>query len=149
MKRYEILDMSPGRELDFIIARDIMGWTYDEEWGQIVPQGHCKPSELWSEYEWSEKGYSRHPVGMMGGVAYMGDKPHIREYSTDIADAWMVIEETRKRGWNPYIEGSIFGKWICMFQDIHSPNSTGRILADTAPLAICLAALLTLLEKEN
>jgi len=58
--------------------------------------------------------------------------PH---YSTQIADAWLVVEKMR-----PYFE--IYcdgGGWVARFG--WADAGTLAAYADTAPLAICLAAL--------
>ncbi len=68
----------------------------------------------------------------LDGSPMFDDIPH---YSTQIADAWLVVEKLKeefdfdisysKQGWTMYV-----------YNDTYS-----GIYADTAPLAICLAAL--------
>jgi hypothetical protein len=69
------------------------------------------------------------------GRAYL---PVIR-YSTDIADAWMVVEKLKTR--ERYIE-ILAPKgdkhWVCR---VVSNDETFGVGADTAPHAICLCAL--------
>ena len=74
--------------------------------------------------------------------------PH---YSTDIADAWLVVEKIKE-----YLPGReimiyfVLDKW-CVGSLVQAP-STIEILdklgeADTAPLAICRAALIAIMDK--
>lgn len=67
-----------------------------------------------------------------------------RHYSTDISDAWAVVEKVESHMFTLTAEedklpmwGAAFGFWNTEKQDFDLIES----LADTAPLAICLAAL--------
>ena len=76
---------------------------------------------------------SRKPYGF--GNAWL---PH---YSTRIQDAWLVVEKFDKKTFmmgRHRLSGNL--RWVV---DIFTGNKTGpyRGIADTAPLAICLAAL--------
>jgi hypothetical protein len=118
------IGMKAGRELDALIAVHIMGY---------------------------EKTY--HDCGLMGtrlieqaGKTYAIPEM-IPEYSTNIADAWLVVEKMIELGWQYEVQGwgkqhghhSTFITWVPhnggMKQIIHHEE------AETAPLAICLAAL--------
>jgi len=82
---------------------------------------------------------------VMGLVDWETDKTYwekdaIPHYSTDIAAAWLVVEKMN----NPRVaiessENEKYGKWFVMFGD----DLENGAFADTAPLAICLAALRT------
>ena len=64
----------------------------------------------------------------------------IRHLSKRISDAWLVVEKMTENGWRTDIAVSpIDGKTICSFDAYDVPKANG--VADTAPLAICLAAL--------
>lgn len=146
MKTDYIYDISAGRELDALIAEHVMGWIYSDAWKQLVPFGHADPP-LWSEWEWDidKAEFTKHPVNMMSGVSYRGDKPYIPEYSTDIAKAWEVVEK--------------MGSY--KIETMHHANGTKHrvsfwngmmgfpVEAETAPLAICRSALLAMTHTSD
>lgn len=108
--------MEAERELDALVAEKVMGlgsqWTVQQQPdGTFVPTG-----EVWYECP---------------------------EFSTDIAAAWQVVEWMRK--WHD--RGLIFKVFPVGFQFDYSAvfqsrdNEQWDAQAETAPLAICLAAL--------
>lgn len=116
--------MEPGRELDRLVAEKVMGWVWKEQIGALP--GCAKSKWLFN------------PDGKIQDVPY---------YSTDIADAWLVVEHLSKdRHWfdiGRTVRGSIedvrarvtHWQWTaCVDQYIYAH-------ADTAPHAICLSAL--------
>ena len=66
------------------------------------------------------------------------------EYSSEIAAAWEVVERMKERGLGMALEvnaastGCVFGTGACLGDDLSGPMAIG---AESAPLAICLAAL--------
>jgi len=64
--------------------------------------------------------------------------------STNIAFAWEVVERLRSLGHEVIIQSwqgrAELGEW-CVIIEMASGHDTGQIVADTALLAICLAAL--------
>jgi hypothetical protein len=76
---------------------------------------------------------------VMGYDISFSPLPH---YSTDIAAAWLVVEQMREMGYWPkvsyLVDWDTVAKWHVDF--LVSPN-TAYQTADTAPLAICRAAL--------
>lgn len=119
--------MNPGRELDHIISTKIFGIDYFDTWKEIE---------------------TAHP-----SIRFPPDLPG---YSTNIRAAWEVVEKLRSLsqygGSNSNIDFSIEqknrlenGKW-CVETDCLKPDHNGHfkkvwVHADTAPHAICLAAL--------
>ena len=106
--------MKAGRELDALVAEHVMGWVWgidDDGFQYLVPAD-------WDEY-------------MVPAV------PH---YSTRIQDAWQVVEKTKllddfeltKDG--PMYQFGHYGEYGFDEWTLYAE-------ADTAPLAICLAAL--------
>ncbi len=107
--------MKAGREIDALVARHVMGWTY-----KTFPDGACPLVKHW----------------------YCGEQYVLmKSFSTSISDAWQVVEKL-------VIEGKVFIvkgdglragdyalKWTVLC------DNQPRTDADTAPLAICLAAL--------
>ncbi len=70
--------------------------------------------------------------------------------STRIADAWLVVERLEKDDWSfgieitrKFIHSELVDIWECYFCD---DNTSYEADADTAPLAICLAALKTMAD---
>lgn len=103
-----------GREMDKLIAR-LMGWTWDEESARSPTDGRNwrKPSDPWW---WL---------------------PH---YSTDVGDAWEVVEKFRLfvMPWGSAEDGA----WVAADKrDANCRFTSVLEHADTAPLAICRAAL--------
>lgn len=119
MTRDEILNMPAGRVLDAVVAERVLNWT------------HIKHNELLNEYS----------VGKDPDVGWRV----IPNFSTDIAAAWEVVEKM-PFGYELRLcdyKGSIV-RWQAEF---HEPGAkTLMVWADTAPLAICRAALLAMIE---
>jgi hypothetical protein len=105
--------MKAGRELDALVAEKVIGWT----------------NLIGSSYDVNFGG--RPPGGKWDIV------PH---YSTSIADAWLVVEKlkTLTADGDIHIE-CLHGEWSV--STCHEEAWKGWSRADTAPLAICLAAL--------
>lgn len=116
--------MDAGRELDALIALQVFGYTLDYEFADTM--GAPCVRELRDQYdEW----------GML---------PH---YSTDMSDAWLVVAKLREREWFFDI-----GDKPSDLDNLKSPRVWNAFVdrttrgpdADTAPLAICRAALAAL-----
>ena len=81
-----------------------------------------------------------------------GRETHVPDYSTSIQDAWALIEYIRSINphWSPSVswdDGDDIGPagWACSFYyfgEFASDYKSTHALADTAPLAICRAALM-------
>jgi hypothetical protein len=114
------------RELDSRVHREVMGVAWDESrcrvcgW-PVVPEGG---SGCWAS------NCSLRPSPIIRADA-------VPEYSSDIAQAWKVVERFR-----PYVKVDARGvggePWVCSIW-VGGPEIEGR--GDTAPLAICRAAL--------
>jgi hypothetical protein len=102
--------MDAGRELDALIAEKVMG--YDDI---LMPDCYGRPPD------------------MVHVEHYRHEIPH---YSTQIADAWLVVE---KLSFEFYMERRPQEDYWVLFTDAEDEWHVGE--ADTAPLAICLAAL--------
>jgi hypothetical protein len=116
MTHDEILNMSAGKEMDALIAQDLMGWIYYDGWN--------------------------HPLAN----EVQGELP---SYSTDIAAAWEVVKkigENKHRQWYLCTNFSAeFGNQIYaeIFERMDESEFTiCSATAETAPLAICRAALI-------
>ena len=110
--------MKAGRELDALIAEKVMG--SDRDWRKYL---ELRPS--WARGD--KLTDDEYMVVLLGG-----ELPH---YSTQIADAWLVVEQHQ----DAEIEHEYGGHTRVVL------NKAGvgwfSAFADTAPLAICLSAL--------
>lgn len=114
--------MKPGRELDALVAEHVMGL---EPWPEQLPSWKCKAFK------------AKHvPHGQKA-------KPCIPpEYSTNIAAAWKVIEKIKtSESWLAIWQTIDTGKWYIELQLDDGTKIGWANDCDTAPQAICLAAL--------
>ncbi|CEH28850.1 hypothetical protein AM501_27405 [Aneurinibacillus migulanus] len=108
--------MKAGRELDILVAEKVMGWFWENEI-LVSPIGDEK----------------RQRVGV-----YINGIPHLLpKYSTDMADAWKVLERMQDRYQRGLMPTS-FGTWVCRG---YLPETAKIQVQAEAPLAICLSAL--------
>lgn len=126
LERYERrrIGMKAGRELDALIAEKVMDWNWVNVFSNALMIVPPIGDKLRHTHKYVDKGI---PDNM----------PH---YSTNIADAWRVVEKLQENDWEVIIETRSnetevkakgrMGGWIDMYG-----------IAETAPLAICLAAL--------
>jgi hypothetical protein len=152
--------MIVGRDLDALVAEKVMGWVWlekESDKSAIVMNERCL---VYPDFE--EK------VNRSGDDAII-ILPGIPDYSTDIASAWEVVEKLRADDWlvtvkampdcaSYLIEGSRSeydapcsdrhvgnGKQGCFAENMRKGINEWRrsegAIADTVPLAICLAAL--------
>lgn len=132
----DIDTMPAGREMDALVA-EAMGWkrskrTHHEYWeGRFEfltsPDGH--------------QIYRVENVGDWVGNTHESEI-YFREkcsYSTSIAAAWEVAEKLANEAYAMYLYCGGAASWHCNFGQSWEGTLTGH--ADTAPLAICRAAL--------
>lgn len=117
--------MKAGRGLDVKIATEIMGWYWQNPFSEnerirtLVPPLGDKRRHYAARYE--------------DGIPHW--LPH---YSTDIKDAWRVLEELISLGWYPTVEYDR-GEWVCWLG--HPMLDAFYAKSDRASLAICSAAI--------
>lgn len=112
--------LKAGVEIDTLIAERVMGWMYKDFKTPYVVMG--QPETMSTDY--------------------------VPPFSTDITAAWMIVDRLHEMGW------SVFVACYCDNEHVSSPfearcwkrndpqfPETISIGADTAPLAICTAAL--------
>ncbi len=129
-------DLPAGAELDRLVAERVMGWRwhqppkYDyhgplpEQGAVLVPPGFDEKG-----FEWPPKGVI--PVGFFCSAF---------NPSTNIAHAWEVVEKMNAAGlWQLLSQDWAFN-WCCGFAKAGEFGPSGG-WCDTAPLAICRAAL--------
>ena len=153
------------RELDALVAEKVMGEKPEIVW--IARDDDDEPDATAGAYlstnGWQlfpnytkrdiEQWLLEHPI-VCGKKTRLGKWEHHKPYSTDIAAAWEVLEKMRERGLRPGVNLLDSG-WHGYFVDPSVVEDVvdvdGRSIAyhataihgyaDTAPRAICLAAL--------
>jgi len=66
----------------------------------------------------------------------------VPNYCTSIQDAWRVVERMRGLGFGGMLQADFQGKWEAYFcQEDKSPSVHFSVYRESAPMAICLAAL--------
>ena len=127
MNREEILAMEAGRELDKLIHEKVFGWTRMEY--PAVPAWQ-KPTKEGTE-------------------CWHAMVPH---YSTYTADAYEVVEKMKEKYFMVSVIAVKGGQYECIITSeeptIHNDYELYE-LGETAPLAICRAALLAVMEGEK
>lgn len=116
-------EMQAGREMDALVAEKVMGWTT-----RFAKLCDYEPLRVWSN----------------GAVTYYDDD--LPRFSTYIAAAWMVVEKFKADGAMFSLDfgngKNGFSCYIRMNEKDKSGHSNEAFAtADTAPLAICRAAL--------
>jgi hypothetical protein len=148
--------MEAGREMDALVAELVMGWTeihkHDEMgWSGIGPNGPSNNS--WRTLPSTMKSISKNVCTFK-----MEKWPYanVRKYSTDIAAAWQVVERFDRRLVDIDIrsdtqdDGELWGAgFIEYFEEGEGFKAIGSAAADTAPLAICRAALKAVINDSN
>lgn len=139
MTREEILNMPAGREMDVLIAEKVMQLDhYEHRW---EADGECEKCKCVTDFH-SGRIYLNYKK-----IDYR-DCTNPDPYSTDISAAWEVVDEIKDKWGMVNLEYSHdkeldppdADKWSVYF-DIDFDDSF-MAFADTAPLAICRAALL-------
>lgn len=160
MKHEEIMKLEAGRELDALIAYKVM-----EPKPTPITANDLRAQERVTEwysthYVWSPGAWWKAEVGtdhyLVNGN-YISERGNMfvewipaKEPSTDIADAWEVVEKLQTD--EPHIlvdiaqrsdDGTYESlKWSAYLRKIDGENHNYFCMADNAPLAICRAALM-------
>jgi hypothetical protein len=159
MTKDEVLAMKPGREMDALIAEKIMNTLrYMHDGNMAGIQGGLAmkvfKNGVAEKYQHYEDGSPRWEKGD-GDRWFTQLLPH---YSTDIAAAWEVFEQMDELGFleRPMYIGKRFayGPVRCHFVGEGEYTACADdmeviVCAETAPLAICQAALLAVLGRDG
>ena len=140
MKDLQTIDLdklTPGPETDALVAEHVMGLCAHV----LGPAGHGGP---WGRQHQCLK------CGA-GPFDFHADREgHIvaKDYSTNIAAAWKVVEKMIANGLAPDMDYVPFdgGQWECIFMPPQDPWSNAS--APTIQMAICLAALADAKKRE-
>ena len=140
MTRDEILNMPAGREMDALIAEKVMGHTVDKR------ERYVKSSIL------SKRRQPMHKITELFVGGY-----YLRKYSESIEAAWEVVNKICVSAPNDCWTGPTMqinyehDSCEVIFTNLDSIDcavESVQAIAESAPLAICRAALLTTLEDE-
>lgn len=128
MTKEEILAMEAGPEMNALVAEKVMGWIWiDGEYGHPTEKGPFNDCEC---------------------PSHSYQKTLLPRYSTDIAAAWEVVNKLGRKSINKIAAET----GLATFLLVQYPNGTWKanfsgyrtsVEADTVPLAICRAALLS------
>lgn len=108
------MELSAGRELDALVAEKVMGW---------IPSTSPRAERPWQ---------------MAPSGSGPGSMSHVPHYSTDIADAWLIVERFNTRA------PDLFARFA---EHLYEDDGTHRycqlldVPAYEAAYRICLAAL--------
>jgi hypothetical protein len=91
---------------------------------------------------------------------YAGDKPYVKEYSTDISAAWEIVKKLVEEGFCPALIYDDEGHWALATEGTQNLPDEGQplytsflvpseYLCDTESMAICRDTLLLLFEEEE
>jgi hypothetical protein len=140
--RDEILNMPAGREMDALIAENLFGWHWVTG---ILAFG--QPSLISPELYGKQKDH-------LIDTTLRRDNGTFPHYSTDIAAAWEVVEKMRDPSddepdfWVITDAGKNHGWVVSSYWAHHDGNIDNfHVQAETAPLAICRASLLAVMQE--
>jgi hypothetical protein len=151
----EILAEPAGDRLDAWVAEFVMGWEHERG-------GHSRPLHRASlDYpgriidDWGAKGEHEylHPPDDPVSVVSLCDCPstiELPEFSRSISAAWEVVEKLMER-WQVHITSpwSSKARWCVKLDPMNEPDDEMEVLGSTAPLAICRAALRTVIGSRD
>lgn len=124
--------MKPGRELDALVAEKVMGWTNCNPVATWDRWAYGDPGDDWTdvENEWC-RGYGVSPYNKYFMIPFP-------RYSVNIADAWAVVEKMSVQQGFAMADRGLPGTDVAWQADF---ALSGPIMGESAPHAICLAAL--------
>jgi hypothetical protein len=111
----DIDNMQAGRELDALVAQNLMNWRVTQACGVYA-------------------------------VCFGDSIAQLPYFSTDIKDAWLVVDKLRELGLPVHIQVTQHQYGVVGYRDILNDD---WMWADTAPLAICRAALMALSKPQQ
>lgn len=132
----------PGEDYDYVIEVDGIRWKLRLDRTQLTPEGGWPATWMWGQREgkpWQD--------ALEKGVAAWRAHPRY-PYSTDIAAAWQVVDACQYIRMSKYnVDGS--DETVCWAVSAQLQYVYKEAKGEAAPLAICRAALLTKMGKQN
>ena len=139
-------EMTAGRKLDALVAEEVLGYRVE----RVTPEWAGREVTLFFAPGHTLVTYScdfRSDNAMMyrnGEDDRDGIAPPLPVFSEDIAAAWEVVEHLKDRNWAIRLSNkTVNWCWWAYVYDYSSADARAEatVQAETAPLAICLAAL--------
>ena len=129
--------MAAGIEMDRLIGKKVMGCR--------VVRRREGTFDLITPGDWMAIDYVKREDAWSG----------VRHYSTEIAEAWKVVEHLAADGWTLQLQWKGAGREYANTAEVSFQRhprrgdfQLGHAVGDTAPLAICRAALATLMYQD-
>ncbi len=129
----EIDKMPAGRELDALIAKHVFGF---------------KPYKSRNPFDITDR--TEYMMVEMGSSKGLTDVEELKEYSTNLSDAWLVVEKLLSSGWEISLMKKprvCHGNWHVTFSSLDQKinEQVGDCFSDAASvsLTICRSALKT------
>lgn len=149
-EREKILTMEPWRELDSKVAEIVMGWVaWEEKRGEYLHVIFQKPGDrepYRSERNW-EQAATRYRQISFSEIDHHKHIVHgMRDFSTDISAAWEVVEKFHEVSVKRFETMKGHRYWCKIEIDYDSEPIIAQ--GDTAPEAICKAALLAVMDND-
>ena len=154
MNENEIRNMEAGCTMDALVAERVMGWRYSPGWEcHIPPEQIAMPDEMWTDWQHDAGEFWKEPIKEhhVSGIVYSGDfsKIIMPQWSRDIAAAWEVVEKMAELIGPISVAWGSFGTEGNMASVMALVGIPPGVVAPTAPLAICRAALLAVMERDE
>lgn len=147
MTREEILNSRAGIDMNLLIAEHVLGWmAWKEQRGEYTHVIFQQPGErapYMRSQQWKtvQKRYEQIPFSEIDRMKHIVSG--LKDWSTDISAAWEVSEKVPCIQLQRKINGDYVVRW-------GSYSEKDRcVTAQTAPEAICKAALLAILPGEE
>ena len=144
MNAETIREMEAGRELDALVAEKVMK---SHRWTETPPDYDGKHGSdkilMPKDLTWDEASPWLPPRGPIGHI-------NLHHYSTDIAAAWEVVEKIHSRGWFAdfcWRDDVCPGRVVWAIDFVTAAGKCVSADSESAPLAICRAALLAVMGE--
>ena len=150
MTRDEILNLKANRNTNALIAERVMKWqAWTEQRGPytyFIWQQKGKPEPYYQSRDWEvqKKRYAK--IGALEFDPHKHIEAGLRNFTGDISEAWQVVKKVDRPV--SIIESAIRDGFWCEFLMDFDKDRVIDAKAETVPLAICRAALLTTLEDK-
>lgn len=134
MNRDEIMNMQPGRELDELVLEKVFGRTVTDDFRTVGEFAVASEFAIW---EFDNKFPNQQPPETCP------------RFSTNIAAAWDVVEKLQERNRRICLANYLDGAWAVSVRDGGGGYIVGENVFLTAPKAICMAALLCIIQEDT
>lgn len=146
MTKEEVLALAPGRELNVLVAVKALGWIpWEETRGEYTHIIFQKPGNRSINWERENKRYRRKQIDI-SEIDFHNKIVHgLIDFSGDISAAWEVVDHLKKSHTIFHLARK-WRTWEATFVPFAKIDGPHAFECDTAPEAICKAALLAVME---